>query len=177
MSRNEKDFKILSDLAKTLAKEPGDTITNNTCDEPAASSDSNSNDSSQDNPGSKGSRKEDGNDTKNEKNNNKMKKSGKDGPPVTLRDLALKKQNQNLAERKVLLIILAVLLGLQLLFMNAVVLLIVLWSIFDWKCFRVLDADVLKCILDFTKYYVTAVLVELLGGIIYIVHRVFSERN
>lgn len=48
---------------------------------------------------------------------------------------------------------------------------------FDWNVFRELDADVLRCIFDFTKYYVTAVLVELLGGIIYIVHRVFSDNN
>lgn len=95
----------------------------------------------------------------------------------TLKDLMIKKKSQNLAERKTLLWILASLLGIQLLFMNAVVLLIVFWCVFNWKFFHELSAEVLTCIFEFTKYYVTAVLVELLGGIVYIVHSVFSDKD
>lgn len=95
----------------------------------------------------------------------------------TLKDIAIKRKNQNLEERKTLLKILALLLGIQLFFMNAVVFLIVYWCVFDRKVFHELDADVLACIFDFTKFYVTAVLVELLGGIVYIVHSVFSDKD
>lgn len=95
----------------------------------------------------------------------------------TLKDIAIKRKNQNLEERKTLLKILALLLGIQLIFMNAVVSLIVYWCVFDRKVFHELDANVLACIFDFTKFYVTAVLVELLGGIVYIVHSVFSDKG
>lgn len=111
-----------------------------------------------------------------EKSSNKTTRKTRNKNKPTAKDLAIQKQAQNLAERKVLLIILAILFGLQLLFMNAIVLFIVLWSIFDWECFRNIDGSILKSILDFSKYYVTAVLVELLGGIMYIVHRVFTSR-
>lgn len=161
MSKNEKDLEIVSELAKELAGENGTDNPDNGNESPTDNPNPENNDSSKDSSSGKRNKK----------------KSDKDKPTLTLKEIAAKKQNQNLAERKVLLIILAVLLGIQLLFMNVVVLLIVLWSLFDWECFRELDTDVLKCILDFTKYYVTAVLVELLGGIIYIVHRVFTEKN
>lgn len=95
----------------------------------------------------------------------------------TFKDIEKKKQNQHLHERKVLLIIMSILLGLQLLFMNLVVLLIVMWCAFDFKYFRGIDANVLSYIFEFSKYYITAVLVELLGGIIYIVHSVFSAKD
>lgn len=95
----------------------------------------------------------------------------------TLKELVIKRRSQNLKERKMLLVILAMLLGLQLIFMNAIILLIVLSSLFKFKCFKVVRIDVLTQLLDFSKYYVTAVLVELLGGIIYIVHRVFSDKD
>ncbi len=169
MFKSEKDLEIVSALAKEIAEEndsaKAETSSNaKESDEiPANHSKAAGADSSQDDVSANHSKK--------------RKKSDKDKPTPTLKELAAKKQNQNLAERKVLLVILAVLLGIQLLFMNAIVLLIVLWSLFDWEFFRELDTDVLKCILDFTKYYVTAVLVELLGGIIYIVHRVFSDKN
>lgn len=169
MSKSEKDLEIVSELAKEIATENNSTKVETSCDinesdeKPTVHSKKSDTGSSQD-------------DLSTSRNKNR-KKTGKDKPTPTLKELAAKKQNQNLAERKILLFILAVLLGIQLLFMNAVVLLIVLWSLFDWEVFRELDTDVLKCILDFTKYYVTAVLVELLGGIIYIVHRVFSDKN
>ncbi len=160
MSKNVKDLEIVSEIAKEIAEGKGPANPSGGDDNPTDNQESRDSDLPKDSSSGK----------------NKKKKSDKGKPTLTLKEIAAKKQNQNLAERKVLLIILAVLLGIQLLFMNAVVLLIVLWSLFDWECFRELDANVLKCILDFTKYYVTAVLVELLGGIIYIVHRVFSEK-
>lgn len=160
MSKSVKDLEIVSEIAKEIAEGKGPVNPSDGDDNPTDNQESRDGDLPKDSSSDK----------------NKKKKSDKGKPTLTLKEIAAKKQNQNLAERKVLLIILAVLLGIQLLFMNAIVLLIVLWSLFDWECFRELDANVLKCILDFTKYYVTAVLVELLGGIIYIVHRVFSEK-
>lgn len=114
-----------------------------------------------------------------ENSGEKQRKKRKDNSPKkpTFKDIEKKKQNQHLHERKVLLIIMSILLGLQLLFMNLVVLLIVMWCAFDFKCFRGIDANVLSYIFEFSKYYITAVLVELLGGIIYIVHSVFSAKD
>lgn len=169
MSKSEKDLEIVSELAKEIAEE------NDSAKAQTSSNTNNSGESSTDRSKAPDSDSSQGDHSTN--HNKKRKKSDKDKPTLTLKELAVKKQYQNLAERKILLVILAVLLGIQLLFMNAVVLLIVLWSLFDWEVFRELNSDVLKCILDFTKYYVTAVLVELLGGIIYIVHRVFSDKN
>lgn len=169
MSKSEKDLEIVSELAREIAAGNNSSKVKTSCDinesdeKPTVDSKESDTDSSQD-------------DLSTSRNKNR-KKAGKDKPTPTLKELAAKKQNQNLVERKILLVILAVLLGIQLFFMNAVVLLIVLWNIFDWEVFRDSDTDVLKYILDFTKYYVTAVLVELLGGIIYIVHRVFSDKN
>lgn len=95
----------------------------------------------------------------------------------TIKGANIQYQYQKLQERKKLLRILSWLLGIQMVFMNIVVLLIVVWCVFDHKVFRAVDADVLKGILGFTKYYVTAVLVELLSGVLYIVHSVFSEKD
>lgn len=169
MSKSDKDLEIVSELAKEIAEK------NDSAKAQTSSNTNNSDESSTDHSKAGGSDSSQGDHSAN--HNKKRKKSDKEKPTLTLKELAAKKQYQNLAERKILLAILAVLLGIQLLFMNAVVLLIVLWSLFDWEVFRELNSDVLKCILDFTKYYVTAVLVELLGGIIYIVHRVFSDKN
>ena len=169
MSKSEKDLEIVSELAKEIAEE------NDSAKTQTSSGANNSDESLTDH--SKAVDADLSQDDHSANHTKKRKKFDKDKPTPTLKELAAKKQNQNLAERKILLVILAVLLGIQLLFMNAVVLLIVLWSLFDWEFFRELDTDVLKCILDFTKYYVTAVLVELLGGIIYIVHRVFSDKS
>ena len=169
MSKNENDLEIIFELAKEIAAENNSIKVqtsrekNESDEKPQNSSKELGTDSSQNDLSTN--------------HNKKRKKDGKDKPTPTLKELAAKKKNQNLTERKILLVILAVLLGIQLLFMNAIVLLIIFWSLFDWKCFRALDTNVLKCILDFSKYYVTAVLVELLGGIIYIVHRVFSDNN
>ena len=163
MSKNKTDLEIVSELAEEIADENGSSNAPAPEASPADDPKTEGENSSQDKP--------------TEKPKKKKKISDKDKPALTLKEIALKKQNQNLAERKVLLGILAVLLGIQLLFMNAIVLLVVLWCIFHWECFRELDPDVLSCIFDFTKYYVTAVLVELLGGIVYIVHNVFSQKE
>ncbi len=163
MSKNKTDLEIVSELAEEIADENGSSNAPTPDTNPADNSATEGENSSQDTPS--------------EKPKKKKKTPDKDKPTLTLKELALKKQNQNLAERKVLLTILAALLGIQLFFMNAIVLLIVLWCIFHWECFRELDAGVLNCIFDFTKYYVTAVLVELLGGIVYIVHSVFSQKD
>lgn len=165
MSKSEKDLEIVSELAKEIAEENDSTETSfddNRPDENATVCVTTEEIKLQKN--SKRSEK-------------KRKKLDKGKPALTLKELAAKKQNQNLAERKGLLVILTILLGLQLLFMNTVVLLIVVWISIRAEFLREVDPAVLTSILDFTKYYVTAVLVELLGGIIYIVHRVFSEKN
>ena len=163
MSKNTQDLIIVSEIAKEIAEEstasdqqpPSGTSQSQVTPPPKTE------ESLADKPSAKQRKQE--------------KQSTKDLP--TLSELERKKKNQNLEERKILLRILAILLGLQLLFMNAVVLGIVCWSLFDWDFFRDLDVNVLHSILDFTKYYVTAVLVELLSGIIYIVHRVFTNKE
>lgn len=119
----------------------------------------------------------DGSPTENPGEKQRKKRKEYNTKKPTFKDIEKKKQNQHLHERKVLLIIMSILLGLQLLFMNLVVLLIVMWCAFDFKCFRGIDANVLSYIFEFSKYYITAVLVELLGGIIYIVHSVFSAKD
>ena len=160
MSGKDKDLEILNEIAKSINVEENPEM-------PATEGEGEQQKSLDKNSQIDDSKKSD-----KEKHN-----KPKGNFPLTSKQLLIKKGNQNLAERKVLLIILAVLLGIQLFFMNAVVLLIILYSIFDWDVFRTLDATVLHSILDFTKYYVTAVLVELLGGIIYIVHRVFTNKD
>ena len=95
----------------------------------------------------------------------------------TIRGANVKYHYQKLEERKKLLSALTILLGIQMFFMNVVVLLIVLWCIFHHDRFREVDSAVLDGILGFTKYYVTAVLVELLSGVLFIVHSVFSEKD
>ena len=60
--------------------------------------------------------------------------------------------------------------------MNLLVALIVMWVIFKCKCFNNLNKDILSLIVSFIKSYITVVLAELLGGIIYVTHKVFSEK-
>lgn len=165
MAKNKQDLAIVEDLAKELAE-------SNTSIEEVQINEENENTSS-----NRETENTDGVQSASlPKINMNQTKPDKKKSSSSLKGLAIKKQYQKLAERKVLLVILAVLLGIQLFFMNAIVLLIVLWSSIDSEFFRELNAGVLSCILDFTKYYVTAVLVELLGGIIYVVHRVFSDK-
>ena len=65
-------------------------------------------------------------------------------------------------------------LGLQLFFMNLIVAVIVFWVVFDCPKFTTLDTNILGIVLSFLKFYISAVIVELLGGMIYIVHKVFN---
>ncbi len=83
----------------------------------------------------------------------------------------------NIKQQKVLLIGLLILFGLQLLTMNIVVILVVIWSIFDFGFFKNIEHGILVEISNLTKYYVTAVLAELLSGIIFIVYKVFSYKD
>lgn len=94
---------------------------------------------------------------------------------VSLEDLKYKKGIQNLDERKKLINVLGIIFAIQLFFMNIIVGLIVSWSIFNFPCFHDINTDLLNILVDLSKYYVTAILVELLGGIIYIVHNVFKD--
>ena len=167
MSKSEKDLEIVSELAKEIAEE------NDSTKEKMASDGNNDGENLADYP--EEVNEDSSQDVSKTKSDKKKKKPTKEKPSLSLKALTAKKENQNLAERKILLIILAVLLGVQLIFMNAVVLLIILWGVFDRDSFRELNPDVLRCVLDFTKYYVTAVLVELLSGIIYIITKVFSR--
>ena len=60
--------------------------------------------------------------------------------------------------------------------MNLIVALIIAWVIFKWDRFNNVDKDVLALVVSFVKSYITVVLAELLGGIIYVTHKVFSEK-
>lgn len=98
-------------------------------------------------------------------------------PNISADALRKKKGELNLEERKKLLNILKFLFGAQLFFMNVVVLVIVLWVVLELPFLRTVDDNILTILVDMTKYYITAVLVELLGGVIYIVHNVFSDKT
>ena len=108
------------------------------------------------------------------------KQSGQDQPPLStirnMRELRVKKGEQNLDERKQLLNILKILFTIQMIFMNAIVLLIILWGGLKLSFLRD-DMEHLEAVIDMTKAYITAILVELLGGIIFIVHNVYSDRS
>ena len=60
--------------------------------------------------------------------------------------------------------------------MNLVILVFLSWIILDIDIFRQVEAEMVKVVSSFLKFYVSAILVELLGGIIYIVHSVYSEK-
>lgn len=90
--------------------------------------------------------------------------------------LRRKRGLQNLEERKKLLDILKILFIIQLVFMNCIVLFIVVWIVFKSKIFNEINSELLKEILLFIKYYISAVLVELLGALVYVIHRVFSAK-
>lgn len=107
----------------------------------------------------------------------KPSKPRKKKSALTADDLKYKKGYQNLEERTKLLGILKSLFKLQLFFMNAIVLIVVLWVALDFSFLRSIDADVLKSIIELLKYYIAAILVELLGGVIFIVHQVFTDKT
>lgn len=96
--------------------------------------------------------------------------------PFTYDMLAKKKGEQTLAERKKLLDILRHLFSIQLIAMNIIVFLAIIWCIFDFPFLKSINQDSLNSIVGLIKFYVGAVLAELLGGIIYIVHNVFSDK-
>lgn len=163
---NEKDFEIITEIAEGIAAE---VKTSEAPETPTKVEDC---EDSQRSP------KEDSNVPQTPPSENpKLKKNSAAKRTPSIKELLRKKEQQKLEERKTLLTILSTLLGIQIFFMNVVVLLITVWCVFSFGCFRQVDATILSGIFDFTKYYVTAVLVELLGGIIFIVHNVFSEKT
>ena len=101
----------------------------------------------------------------------------KDISPFTYDMLAKKKGEQTLAERKKLLDILHHLFSIQLIAMNIIVFLAIIWCIFDFPYLKSINQDSLNNIVGLIKFYVGAVLAELLSGIIYIVKKVFSDKT
>ena len=97
--------------------------------------------------------------------------------PFTYDMLAKKKGEQTLAERKKLLDILRHLFSIQLIAMNIIVFLAIIWCIFDFPYLKSINQDSLNNIVGLIKFYVGAVLAELLSGIIYIVKKVFSDKT
>lgn len=98
-------------------------------------------------------------------------------PKITAAALKAQKGIQNLQERLKLFGVLKVLFGIQMVFMNIIVLLIVAGSFLDLPFTNDLSDDTLKILIGFVKYYITAVLVELLGAIVFVVHNVFSDKT
>ena len=62
-------------------------------------------------------------------------------------------------------------------FMNVIVLIIVLWVALGFTWINDVSSEILSEISGMTKFYVTAVLAELLGGVIFIVHSVFRDKK
>lgn len=102
-------------------------------------------------------------------------------------DFAIKKTNslsfddikkrqgiQNLTERTRLLNILKTLFAIQLIAMNLLVALVIIWTVFDFTFFNDVNANLLNEVVGFLKFYISAILVELLSAIVYIIHKVFS---
>lgn len=100
-----------------------------------------------------------------------------DDPPKTLEEAELRRIQQNLAHREKLIKILRTLFLIQMVFMNVIVLVIVLWVALGFTWLNDVSVEVLSEISGITKFYVTAVLVELLGGIIFIVQSVFRDKK
>ncbi len=93
-----------------------------------------------------------------------------------LKELRRKKGHLNLAERQHLLGLLGRLFKIQLICMNIIVFIVIVWAVFDFPFFRELKGEVLSDVMSFMKFYISAVLVELLGGIIFITHKVFTQK-
>ncbi len=110
------------------------------------------------------------------KGKKKTKNENSDSTSLSFDELRKKKGIQNLEERSKLLNILKWLFGIQLVFMNLIVALIIIWVIFKCEHFNNVDKEVLGLVVSFVKSYITVVLAELLGGIIYVTHKVFSEK-
>lgn len=114
---------------------------------------------------------------KTEKKTRKSKEHSWDNPPKTLREAGLRRIQQNLSHRENLIKILGILFLIQMVFMNVIVLAIVLWVALDLTWLNDVSLGALSEISGMTKFYVTAVLVELLGGIIFIVQSVFRDKK
>ncbi len=110
------------------------------------------------------------------KGKKKTNNENSDSSSLSFDELRKKKGIQNLQERSKLLSILKWLFGIQLVFMNLIVALIIIWVIFKCEHFNNVDKEILGLVVSFVKSYITVVLAELLGGIIYVTHKVFSEK-
>ena len=107
----------------------------------------------------------------------KRAKTRRKKSPPSFDDLKIKRGIQNLEERARLIKYLFVLFIIQLSVMNFIVFITVLWVALDLPFFKNTDLDTLEIIVNMIKYYITVVLAELLGGIIFIVHQVFSDKT
>lgn len=87
-----------------------------------------------------------------------------------------KKGVQNLQERKTLLILLGVFFAVQLISMNLFVGFLIFWTTCDISWLREMDFELLSIMTSFMKFYISAILVEILGGIIFITHKVYTEK-
>ncbi len=111
-------------------------------------------------------------------NNDKIEQNI-DEPEETLFEsieLADVEKQQKIVHRDQLLHILSRLFTIQLVFMNIIVLCVVVWTVFRCKCFNTVESNVLDIVTSFMKYYISAILAELLTAIIYITHKVFSKK-
>ncbi len=99
------------------------------------------------------------------------------GKSLTKEALEIQRDVNNIGEREKLLDWLKIMFCIQMLFMNSIVLIVVIWVVFDIPIFNSLSGAPLKEVIEFIKYYVTAVLAELLGGVIFIVIKVFSYKH
>ena len=100
-------------------------------------------------------------------------------PDAHARDQKIKERsaNQTLDNREELIQVLKRLFRLQLVFMNIVVVIIAIWSVFDIPWFHEIDLHIYDSLCSFLKYYVSAVLVEMLSALIFIIHQVFSKKD
>lgn len=176
----KRNKQIVTDLAKSYENEETNSQESSEASEPIPPTDANSN---QNDSSDKSSAANNNNSDSSEPldSDNSHTKTYEDdensSPNISANALRKKKGELNLEERKKLLSILKFLFGAQLFFMNVVVIVIVLWVVLELPFLRIVEDNTLTILVDMTKYYITAVLVELLGGIIYIVHNVFSDKT
>lgn len=112
-----------------------------------------------------------------EKRTRRRQEHSWDNPPKTLEEAELRRIQQNLTHREKLIKILRRLFLIQMIFMNVIVLIIVLWVALGFTWLNDVSSEILSEISGMTKFYVTAVLAELLGGVIFIVHSVFRDKK
>lgn len=112
-----------------------------------------------------------------EKRTRRRKAHSWDDPPKTPEEAGLRRIQQNLSHREKLIKIVGALFFAQMTFMNVIVLAIVLWATLDFPWLNKVSPGILSEISGMTKFYVTAVLAELLTGIIFIVQSVFRDKK